>query len=352
MKNLRWIALSLLLSGAALAGLLAATFTPATRAYLGEVGVAALLLALGLRAASILCRMVRIGVICRGLGYTVPLSSLAITQSLSLFAGSLTPGQVGGEPVRIHRLSRAGLAVGDAVAVVVAERVLDLAVFASLTFAALFAVRHLWGYLAATVLYPVAAFLVLVFVLLLALVVLVRRPSLANRIIGGAAVRVLDRCGRSRRWLRFCPGSDGAERLTERIARETEIFAASSARFVRADPRALGGAILISILDWVFLFSTASALLVALDLPPSFPESFLFQGILQMIAAVPLIPGAAGIAELGAATLYSRIVPTYLLGLFVVLWRLILYFLNIPLGFLAAALAAREKADMQGTENL
>jgi uncharacterized protein (TIRG00374 family) len=63
-----------------------------------------------------------------------------------------------------------------------------------------------------------------------------------------------------------------------------------------------------------------------------------------MIAAVPLIPGAAGIAELGAATLYSRIVPTYLLGLFVVLWRLILYFLNIPLGLLAAALAARERS--------
>lgn len=348
MKNLRWIALSLLLSGAALAGLLAATFTPATRAYLGEVGVAALLLALGLRAASILCRVVRIGVICRGLGYTVPLSSLAITQSLSLFAGSLTPGQVGGEPVRIHRLSRAGLAVGDAVAVVVTERVLDLAVFVSITLAALFAVRHLWSYLAATILYPVAAFLLLVLVLLAALTVLIRRPSLANRVIGGAAIRVLDRCGRSRRWLRFCPGAEGAEHLTRRIERETETFAASSSRFARAGRRAVGGAILISIIDWVFLFSTASALLIALGLPPSLPESFLFQGVLQMIATVPLVPGAAGIAELGAATLYSRIVPTYLLGLFVVLWRLILYFLNIPLGLLAAALAARETP----TENL
>ncbi len=149
MKNLRWIVLSLLLSSAALIGLLAATFTPATRAYLGgEVGGVALLLAFALRAGSILCRVVRIGgVICRGLDYTVPLSSLAITQSLSFFAGSFTPpGQVGGEPVRIHRLSRAGLAVGgDAVTVVVVERVLDLTVFASLTFASFLAVRHLWG---------------------------------------------------------------------------------------------------------------------------------------------------------------------------------------------------------------
>lgn len=352
MKSRRWIMLSFFVSGAALVGLLTVTFTPETRASLGEVGIAALLLAVGLRAAAILCRVVRLGFLCRGLGYTVPLSYLVITQSLSLLAGSFTPGQVGGEPVRVHRLSRAGLAVGDAVTVVVAERVLDLAVFATLTFTAFFAVRHLWGYLAATVLYPVAAFLTLVLILLLALVVLIRQPSLANRIVGAAAARVFDRCSRSRRWLRFCPGPDSAEGFAEEIARETGIFAASSSRFVRADSRALGSAILASILDWFLLFSTASALLVALGLPPSFPESFLFQGILQMIVAVPLTPGAAGIAEFGAATLYGLIVPTYLLGLFVVLWRLILYFLNIPLGLLAAAFAARERMGPRRIENL
>ncbi len=352
MRSRRWIALSLLISGAALTGLFATTFTPETRAYLGEVGIAALLLALGLRAGSILCRVARIGVLCRGLGYTVPFRSLTVTQFLSLFAGSITPGQVGGEPVRIHRLSRSGLAVGDAVAVVVTERVLDLAVFVSLTLAALLAVRHLWSYLAATVFYPVAAFLLLVLVLLLTLVVLVRRPSFTKRVLGSVAVRVLYRCGRSRRWLRFCPGAEGAGPLAERIEREFETFAAGSSRFARAGRRAVGGALLLSILDWVFFFSTASALLVALGLPPSLPESFLFQGVLQMIAAVPLVPGSAGIAELGAATLYRRIVPTYLLGLLVVLWRLILYFLNIPLGLLAAALAARERSGGDPTENL
>lgn len=357
-RSRSWIALSLFISGAALVGLLAVTFTPETRAYLGEVSIAALLLALGFRAASILCRVARIGVLCRGLGYTVPFRSLTTIQFLSLFAGSITPGQVGGEPVRVHRLSRSGLAVGDAVVVVVVERVLDLAVFVSLTLAALLALRHLWGYLAATVLYPVAAFLLLVLVLLLALVVLVRHPAFMKQVIGGVAVRVLNRCGRSRRWLRFCPGAEHAGFLGTRIDHEVETFAAGSSRFVRAGRRAVVGALALTVIEWVFLFSTASALLVALRLPPSLPESFLFQGILQMIATIPLIPGAAGISEIGAATLYSRIVPTYLLGLFVVLWRLILYYLNIPLGLLAATLAAREKAgrDPAGggdpTENL
>ena len=357
MKTWRWTGLSLLLSSAALAGLLAVTFTPETRAYLGEVSTAALLLALGFRAAAILCRVVRIRVLCHGLGYTVPFRSLTVTLFLSLFAGSLTPGQVGGEPVRIHRLSRSGIAVGDAVAVVVVERVLDLMVFISLTLAALLALRHLWGYLAAVVLYPVAAFLLLVLILMLALLVLVRRPSFMKQVVGGITLWVLDRCGRSRRWFRFSPGAEGVGALVERIDREIETFVVGSSRFARAGRRAVVGALALTVLEWTFYYSTVSALLVALGLPPSLPESFLFQGVLQMVATIPLIPGAAGIAEISAATLYRRVVPTYLLGLFVVLWRLFLYYINIPLGLLATTLAARERvgeddAVSRRTENL
>ena len=357
MKSRYWIALSLLTSSAVLTWLLVVTFTPETRTYLGEVGIAALLLALGFRVAAILCRVARVGLLCRGLGYTVPFWSLTVTQFLSLFAGSITPGQVGGEPVRIHRLTRSGLAVGDAGAVVVVERVLDLVVLIIITLAALLALRHLWGYLAAVVLYPVAAFLIFVLVLMLALLLFVRRPFFMKRVMGGITRRVLDRCGRSRRWLRFCPGTDGVGSLMNRLDHEVEAFSAGFSRFMRAGRRAAAGALALTVLEWTLYYSTASALLIALGLPPSLPESFLFQGVLQMAAALPLIPGSAGIAEIGAATLYRRIVPTYLLGLFVVLWRLILYYLNIPLGLLAAALAAREKGDGDGagprhTENL
>lgn len=357
MKSRRWIALSLLVSGAALTALLAVTFTPETRAYLGEVSVAALALAVGLRAGEILCRIARAGILCSGLGYTVSVRNLAAAQFLSLFAGSITPGQVGGEPVRIQRLSRSGLAVGDAVTVAVTERVLDLVVFVSLSLAAFLAVRHLWSYLAATVLYPVAAFFVLVLVLLLALVVMVRRPLLTKRVVGGVAARVSDRCGRSQRWLRFCPGAGGGQGIGERIDREIDIFATGSSRLARTGRRYFGGALVLTIFEWVLHFAVASALLVALGLPPFFAESLLFQGILQMIATIPLIPGSAGIAEIGAATFYCRIVPTYLLGLYVVLWRLFLYYLNIPLGPLAGLLAAGEEtltedADPRLTENL
>ncbi len=359
-KNLHWIALSILLSGAALIGLLALTFTPETRAYLGQVSIAAILLALGLQAAAYLCRLARLRILCRGLGYTIPLPALALALFLSLFAGSITPGQVGGEPVRIHRLSLSGLAVGDATTVVIVERVLDLVVFFSLTFTVLLSLRSLWGYLAATVLYPVAAFLILTLTLILLLVILIRHPALMKRVVGSISTLILNRCNQSQRWSGICPGAEDAESLRTKIDHEIEIFAAGFSWFARGGRRALGGALLTTILEWVLTFSVASALLIALELPPSIPESFLFQGILQMIANIPLIPGAAGISEISAATLYRQIVPAYLLGLFVILWRLILYYLNIPLGLVASVFAARggtgkiedDESGAQHTENL
>lgn len=357
MKSRYWILLSLLVSSATLIWLLLVTFTPETRAYIGEVSIATLLLALGFRATTILCRVTRIRILCRGLGYAVPFWRLTIIQLLSLFAGAVTPGQVGGEPVRIHRLTRSGLAVGDASAVVVVERMLDLGVLIILTLSALLALRPLWGYLAAIVLYPVAAFLILVLGLMFALFLLVRRPEIMKWVMGGIALRVLGWCGRNRRYLRFCPGAEGAEPLIERLDNEVEIFSAGLSRFMGAGRWAGSGALALTILEWTIYYSTASVILIALGQPPSLPESFLFQGVLQMIAALPLIPGASGISEIGAATLYSRIMPTYLLGLFVLLWRLILYYLNIPLGLLAAVFVARERGDRESadprhTENL
>lgn len=356
-QRLHWIVISLLLSGAALAGLFALTFTPETRAYLGQVSIAAIFLALGFQAASYACRIVRLWILCRGLNYAVPFRSLVLVLFLSLFAGAITPGQLGGEPVRIYRLSLSGLAVGDATTVVVVERVLDLLIFFSFTLVILLTLRTLWSYLVATVFYPVVAFLALALILTVLLIVLIRNPPLMKRMINRILNCILARCSQSKLLFRFCPA---LESLQSRVDREVEIFTVGFSRLISGGRRALGGALLFTVFDWICFFSVASALLIALGLPPSILESFLFQGILQMISDIPLIPGSAGISEISAATLYSLIIPTYLLGLFVFLWRMILYYINIPLGLLAGVFAARvwrveiddDESGIRHTENL
>jgi len=64
----------------------------------------------------------------------------------------------------------------------------------------------------------------------------------------------------------------------------------------------------------------------------------LSQIIIALISMIPLTPGASGIAELSATSLYALFVPTAVLGVFIILWRLIMFYLNIVFGVIATVL--------------
>ena len=51
--------------------------------------------------------------------------------------------------------------------------------------------------------------------------------------------------------------------------------------------------------------------------------------LLQIIVMIPTTPGSSGVAELGASALFSSFVNVSILGVFIVLWRFITYYLNI-----------------------
>ncbi|MGI6132153.1 MAG: flippase-like domain-containing protein [Bacillota bacterium] len=54
--------------------------------------------------------------------------------------------------------------------------------------------------------------------------------------------------------------------------------------------------------------------------------------ILYLASAYAPTPGSSGAAELGFVGLFSSIVPRAVLGLFVAVWRMITYYLNLALG--------------------
>jgi hypothetical protein len=90
-----------------------------------------------------------------------------------------------------------------------------------------------------------------------------------------------------------------------------------------------------TILFWFSEFVVASVILMGLGLPPSVSESMLAQIIIALVSMIPLTPGASGVAELSAASLYALFVPTAVLGIFILLWRLIMFYLNIVFGLIA-----------------
>jgi hypothetical protein len=85
-------------------------------------------------------------------------------------------------------------------------------------------------------------------------------------------------------------------------------------------------------------------ILVGLGQPPLILESFVIQLILAILMLLPLTPGGSGVAEIGATTLYAIFIPASIVGIFVVIWRLVLYYFNIALGILAGCIIVRREA--------
>jgi uncharacterized protein (TIRG00374 family) len=67
-----------------------------------------------------------------------------------------------------------------------------------------------------------------------------------------------------------------------------------------------------------------------------------------MIATIPLTPGNSGIAELSTATIYSTFVSTSVLGIFILGWRIVTYYLNIIVGGLVSIRILRGSAVVEG----
>jgi uncharacterized protein (TIRG00374 family) len=78
--------------------------------------------------------------------------------------------------------------------------------------------------------------------------------------------------------------------------------------------------------------------MMGLGLGPFILESFFFQILIAIIMMIPLTPGASGVTELSTSSLYALIIPSGMIGIFVILWRFVTFYLNIILGA-AAGLA-------------
>jgi uncharacterized protein (TIRG00374 family) len=101
---------------------------------------------------------------------------------------------------------------------------------------------------------------------------------------------------------------------------------------------------LFTLLYWLSEILTASLILVGLGQPPLFLESFVIQLILAILMMLPLTPGSSGIAEAGAYSMYSMFIPVSIVGIFVVIWRVVLYYFNIALGILSSIIIVRREA--------
>lgn len=330
----KWLYISVGFSLTVLIVILYLTINANTIQYLRKINPWFLILAFLTHILTMCFWAMRVKKMSGSLGYPIKFFYSLNLVFANLLAAAVTPAQAGGEPVRVHELYKANVPLGDATAVVIMERVLDGIALACLAAFAMFALSEQWHSLGA--ISDVMIYITWIFVAgcLFLFYLAIRRPDVMKR--------VADRAARffTRKW--------EPARVTvilERIDAEIANFHAAVLRFVRTAKSGLAWGMLFTLLYWVSEIVTASLILMGLGQPPLFFESFVIQLILAILMMLPLTPGSSGIAEAGATSMYALFLPYSILGIFVVIWRIVLYYFNIALGVVASLIIVRRESE-------
>jgi uncharacterized protein (TIRG00374 family) len=333
----RWLFISIGFSVTVLVIVLAFTINAETIQSLLTINPLFLLLAFLFHILTMCFWAWRVQTMSRSLGYRIGFFYSLNLVFANLLAAAITPAQAGGEPVRIHELYRADVPLGDATAIVIMERVLDGIMLVLLAGISMIVLTEEWKKIGEASGLLMGITLVFVTGCLFLFCVFAARPDLLKRaMVWGARLF-------TRHWepARFTE-------LESRIHKEVDNFHLALCKFVRTAKSGLAFGLLFTMLYWVSECVTASLILIGLGQPPLFFESFVINLILAILMMMPLTPGSSGIAEVGAASMYSLFLPSSILGIFIVIWRLVLYYFNICLGVISGVIIVRREAESAG----
>ena len=243
----------------------------------------------------------------------------------NLFLASITPSMAGGEPVRIHLLYKNGMNYGDATAVVLGERLIDAIFILTVVPIALYILKNRIATGALNIGLSIGVVAVIIFVLLFLFAI--KYPEKIKSFL----VFI------SKKTSRFSKGrkDEGNAKIVNRINSEVDNFHESMVFFLSEGKKSflVGG--LLTVVMWSTAFMIPSMLFLGLGINPFFIESYAAQILLLIIIMMPTTPGSTGVAELGVGALYATIIPaspSYLLGVFVLLFRFITYHMNLIVG--------------------
>ena len=332
-SQVKWLYISVGFSLLVLIVILYLTINENTVRYLKEINPVFLLLAFLTHVLTMCFWAMRVKKMSGSLGYPIGFTYSLNLVFANLLAAAITPAQAGGEPVRVHELYRANVPIGDATAVVIMERVLDGIALAALAAFAMIVLTDQWKSLGA--ISELMVYITWIFVVgcLFLFYLAVKRPDVVKRVVNRGA-RFFTRTWESTR----------VEKFVCRADVEIDNFNTAVIKFVRSAKGGLMWGMLFTLLYWVSEIVTASLILLGLGQPPLILESFVIQLILAILMMLPLTPGSSGIAEVGATSMYALFIPASIVGIFVVIWRIVLYYFNIALGILSSLIIVRREA--------
>lgn len=267
---------------------------------------------------------IRLKVLSSAIDKTVDISYLESIKIIisNLFLAGITPSSAGGEPVRIHLLHRKGMSMGGATATVISERLFD-AVFVLICVPfAFFVFKDIIDVDAIKIgLYVgITSFVAVTLLFLYA----IKNPEKLKSLLIFLARK-------TKRIFRIKTRKHEAH-VIKRIVTEVDNFHQSMTYFRKENKKGFFLAGALTILFWSSGFIIPSFILMGLGLNPFYIESYSAQVLLLIIVVMPTTPGSSGVAEAGGAFLYAPLINQSLLGIFILLFRLVTYYMGLLVG--------------------
>lgn len=323
MKNYtKWITSSILISIISIVFVLIFTLDKTTIEVVREIKPGYVIAALLIHLFSFFIWGLRIKSMASALGHEIDLKTSIEMVISGTFVAALTPSSIGGEPLRIHLLKQRNMPVGQATAVILGERVLDaLLILLAVPFSLYFLRGVLSDPRTDTVIILGEVLSIIVFALM---IYATTKPRFIKLVINCLM-----------KWIGRFSGKkigDKLQKLSGSIDREIDEFHSSINVFLTEGRKGLYYGLIFTVIYWIVEFSSLPVTLMGLNQAPSVLISFAVQVLLMIIIVMPLTPGASGVAELAAISLFSIFVPASILGITVAAWRAFTFYTNIIAG--------------------
>ncbi|MEW6081278.1 MAG: lysylphosphatidylglycerol synthase transmembrane domain-containing protein [Bacillota bacterium] len=323
------LALSLALSGLGLGLVIFLTADERTWEGLRRLSPAFLSLGLGVVLALWIVEGQRTRTILAMMGYELGLARAMRVNLASGFVGGITPFTSGGPPTLVYLLYRLGVPVNKGMAVAATRSLLTLLFFAVFVPFILMAFRsqvnlpsgvNILVYVAvASTIAAISAFLYIL-----------GRPGVVER---AAAWMV------STPALRWLLRSHDPRATAGRASQEARRFGRSlHLVFGTGNLRGTIMLALYTLASWALFFSLGPVILEGLGLSVPLVKVLTRQVVLFFIVSYTPLPGGSGMAELGLASVFSPLIPSHLLPIFVGGWRFLTYHSTLLAGSLSLAI--------------
>ncbi|MBC7085838.1 MAG: flippase-like domain-containing protein [Methanomethylovorans sp.] len=325
-KLKKWVLISIFLSLISGALVIALTFDSSTLEAISQIKHEYIILALFLHMFSLFIQGIRIKTMCEALAYNISVKEATKIVTSSMFVAAITPAAVGGEPLRIHLLNRKDIPLGKATAVILGERLMDAMLILSLAPVSLYIMRDFLRSGGVNAGIDAALMIGEIFLLFLFSILIygLWKPKQTHKVMYFLVHHFAKILGKKKE--KMLPN------ILERVDTELEHLHDSVAIFLKEGRRGLFLGFFLTFLLWVLDFSVLPVLLLGLNQNFQPLVAYASQIILMIIMVVSITPGAGGVAEVGASTFFSFFVGSSLIGIAVVSWRAITFYINLAVG--------------------